>query len=108
MVPNPIQIDNLGGFPPILGNTHIHLISRGYLLDIFSLYNQLMVSCWFGAFSGLGFESGYTQESQSLSFSGIQKESKPPTKPTNNHYIIDINDGSAFHITWVLPKTLVN
>ena len=33
---------------------------------------QLMVNCWFGAFSGLGFESGYgPQESQSFSFSGI-------------------------------------
>ena len=35
---------------------------------------------------GLGFESGYTQESQSLSFSGILSESKPPgPKPTINH-----------------------
>ena len=28
---------------------------------------QLLVNCWFGAFGGLGFESGYTQGCQSLS-----------------------------------------
>ncbi len=40
-------------------------------------------ACCFGAWpGGLGFESGYgPQESQSLSFSGIRSESKPPLGP---------------------------
>ena len=41
-------------------------------------YVQLMVNCWFGIRIGAP-----TQGCQSLSFSGILSESKPPTNPNN-------------------------
>ena len=43
---------------------------------------QLMVNCWFGAFSGLEFESGYTVQGcgKPFHFRGFQ-ESKSPTGP---------------------------
>ncbi len=37
-------------------------------------FSQLMVNCWFGLVGGLVFESGYTQESQSLSISKKRKK----------------------------------
>ena len=55
-------------FQPIDGPMEICCMAKEYF---FPAKIQLMVNCWFGAFSGLGFKSGYTKESQSLSCSGI-------------------------------------
>ena len=52
-----------------------------------NMFQLIMVSCWFGAFSGLGFDSKGTPKNPKgpFHFRGFQISKPPGPKPTIHH-----------------------
>ena len=68
------------------------LVSHASLLDC-----PLMVNCWFGAFSGLGFNRGTPKNPNPFHFRGFQ-ESKPLKAPNQQPKPLAEHLGRVFDI----------
>ena len=102
--PSPKQKQRVGCFFSVIWgwrNGGYFFFGGGWVLFLFcSQFPQLMVTCWFGAFGGLGFFLGYgPQGCQSRNhFRGFNRNPNHQPKATINHYHGNLRGPPQCHV----------